>query len=289
MTISRVSMIFAVPIWIASLLIAQDRSRLSFDAASIRSNPAAANGALRGRVIVCQGADGTIGRPAFVSAGPAGEAPDPIPQGRCRGGNVTLMTLVATAYEVSERDVSSGPGWAASNGFQVETKAENTGTVTTAELRAMLRTFLADRFKLSIRREQRQGQAFVLTVRPNGHKLKEATGNEQPLHTELSGQRGQQRVVLFGQSSTREFASVLASSPFTATAFAGLPLLDKTNLSGIYNFNLTLIFVDRSAGPPEMDPSLPTALQEQLGLRLESQTVPIEVIVIDHAETPSEN
>src|SRR6185369_109009 len=100
--------------------------------------------------------------------------------------------------------------------------------VTTEELRQMLRTLIADRFKLTIRREQRQGRTFVLAVRPDQLKLKEAVGTEPPLHTELSGQRGQQRVSLLGRSSIRDFAAVLASLPFTTSAFAGLPLLDQT-------------------------------------------------------------
>src|SRR5437867_6279838 len=82
------------------------------------------------------------------------------------------------------------PVGVASDGFQVEAKAENTGTVTTEELRRMLRTLIADRFKLSVRREHREGQAFVLAVPSNRLNLKEAAGNEQPLHTELTGQRG---------------------------------------------------------------------------------------------------
>jgi uncharacterized protein (TIGR03435 family) len=289
MRVRTPSVAIAVIVLAIASFAGQEPRAISFEAASIKPNPAPTSGALRGRVIVCQGVDGTIGRPAFVAAGPAGGASDPIPQGRCRAGNVTLLTLLATVYGVSERDVSGGPGWAASDGFQVEAKAENTTMVTAEDLRRMLRTLIADRFKVTVHREQREGQAFVLAVARNGLKLKQGSGIDQPLHTELRGQPGQQQVVLLGMSSMRDFAAVLASLPFTANALGGLPLLDRTGLTGTYNVNLTLNLVSREGGPPELDPSLSTALQEQLGLRLESQRVSLEAIVIDHAQRPSDN
>jgi uncharacterized protein (TIGR03435 family) len=289
MRMTRLSILLALTVLAASIVGAQDDRRLSFEAASIKSNPTPTNGALRGRAIVCQGIDGLAGRPAFVGAGPVGAPGEPIPQGRCRGSNVTLLTLVSTAYGVSEHDVSGGPSWLSSDGFQVEAKAENTDATTTEQLRRMLQTLLADRFRLRVRREQREALGFILAVAGNGLKLKEAAGNERPLHTELTGQRGQQRVTILGRSSITDFVAVLSSLPFTTSAFGGAPLLDKTELVGIYNFNLTLNFADRSGGPPELDPVLSKALQEQLGLRLLSGRIPIEAIVIDQAEKPSEN
>lgn len=284
-----VSTVLALAAAAAAIAAGQNRIAESFEVASVKSNPAPASGALRGRNIICQGIDGTVGRPAFASAGPAAAASDPIPLGRCRAGNVTLLTLVATAYDVSERDVSGGPVWAGSDGFQIEAKAENAGTATKAELRGMLRILVSDRFRLRIRREQKDVEGFVLLQQSNSLKLKQAAPGDPPLHTELSGPRGQQSVVLLGKSSVSDFAAVLASLPFTAGLIGSRPLLDRTELSGMYSFSLTLNLIAGGGGPPELDPALPVALQEQLGLRMESRRVPVDAIVIDHAEKPAEN
>jgi uncharacterized protein (TIGR03435 family) len=269
-------------------VFAQDVGSPAFAATSIKRNLTPSNGTLRGSVIVCQGVDETVGRPAFVNAGPVGSA-DPVPQGRCRGANVTLQTLVATAYSVSERDVSGGEGWISSAGFQVDAVAERTEAVTAEELRQMVRTMLANRFQLKVRRQETQSEGFALTASGNRSKLSPATGNEQPLHIELTGQRGQQQVSILGQSSIADFASILTTLPFTATILGGLRVIDTTGLKGLYNFNIVFHLVQGTTGAPASDPPLENALQDQAGLRLESRKIPVQAIVIEHAEMPSEN
>ena len=287
MTLFKPILVFSA-IAFACGVFAQDAGSRAFAAASIKQSQTPTNGALRGRVIVCQGVDGTVGRPAFVYAGPAGSA-DPVPQGRCRGASVTLQTLVATAYGVSERDVSGGAGWVSSAGFQVDAVAERTEAVTAEELRQMLRTMLANRFQLKVRRQETQSDGFALTVIENRSKLSLAAGNEQPLHIELRGQRGQQQVSIIGKSSITDFASILATLPFTASVLAGFPVIDMTGLKGLYNFNVEFHLVQGPTGAPASDPALENALQDQAGLRLESRKVPVQAIVIEHAEMPSEN
>lgn len=289
MTPVKVTIILLVAlISIRTIAFAQDARNPSFAAASIKQNQAPSNGALRGRAIVCQGIDGTIGRAAFVNAAPAGSA-DPVPQGRCRGSNVTLSTLVATAYNVAERDVSGGPGWVSSAGFQVDATAENTDAVTADQLRQMLRTMLTSRFQLKVHVQEKQSEGFVMTVGGNRYKLNRALGSEQPLHVELTGQRGQQQVSILGRSSLKEFAAVLSSLPFTATTLSGAPIVDNTALDGSYNFSLVFQLAQGPTGAPTLEPPLPNGLQDQVGLRLESQRIRAESIVVDHAEMPSEN
>lgn len=270
------------------LAVPQDARNPRFAAASIKRNQGASNEALRGRAIVCQGIDGTVGRPAFANAGPAGSV-EAVPQGRCRGANVTLLTLVATAYNVAERDVSGGPAWVSSAGFQIDATAEMTGGVTAEQLRQMLRTMLTDRFQLGIHNQERQSDGFVLTLGGNRPRLNRAAGSEPPLHVELTGQRGQQQVHISGRSTIKEFAAVLSSLPFTAGALAGLPIVDNTGLDGFYNFNLVFQLVQGPAGAPGLDPPIAAGLQDQTGLRLEIQKIRAESIVIDRAAAPSEN
>jgi uncharacterized protein (TIGR03435 family) len=202
---------------------------------------------------------------------------------------VTLLTLVATAYDVAERDVSGGPGWVSSAAFQIDATSENTAGVTAEQLRQMLRTMLTDRFQLRVHVQEKQSDGFALILGGNRSKLPRAAGSEQPLHVELSGQRGQQQVSISGRSSLKEFAAVVSSLPFTATTLAGSPIVDNTGLDGSYNFNLVFQLVQGPTGAPALDPPLPNGLQDQTGLRLESQKVRAESIVIDRAEMPSEN
>ena len=287
-SLKRVTVFVAALVSIRTFAVAQDARNPIFAATSIKQNQTPSNGALRGRVIVCQGTDGTVGRPAFINAGPAGSL-EPIPQGRCRGANVTLLTLVATAYNVAERDVSGGPGWVSSAGFQVDATAENSDGVTAEQLRQMLRRMLTDRFQLKVHVQEKQSDGFVLTLGGNRFKLSRAVGSEQPLHAELAGQRGQQQVSILGRSSLKEFAAVVSSLPFTATTLAGSPIVDNTGLDGSYNFNLVFQLVQGPTGAPALDPPLSNALQDQTGLRLEFQKIRAESIVIDRAEMPSEN
>jgi uncharacterized protein (TIGR03435 family) len=143
-----------------------------------------------------------------------------------------------------------------------------------AELMAMLRTLLAERFKLVVHRETRNVQALVLEVAKGGSKLERA---EDGAATTQNG-RGMidARVITMSR-----FAEVLSRQ-------MDLPLVDSTGLKGA--FNLKLEWRPESAkDPTDNRPSVFDALQEQLGLRLQSRKVPIEMLVIDHAERPSEN
>jgi uncharacterized protein (TIGR03435 family) len=148
---------------------------------------------------------------------------------------------------------------------------------------------LTDRFQLKIHVQEKQVEGFVLTLGSNRSKLNRASGSEQPLHVELTGQRGQQQVSILGRSSIKEFAAVVSSLPFTATVLAGSPIVDNTGLDGSYNFNLVFQLVQGPGGAPALDPPLSNGLQNQAGLRLESQKIRAESIVIDRAEMPSEN
>src|SRR6476661_2426999 len=186
------------------------QTRFEFEAASIKSNPQQGEG-LRGTALVCQGTDGALGRPAFAVAGPSGAQADPVPQGRCVGTNVTARTVVSTAYGVPLRNVSGGPGWLDSEAFRIEAKAENTSTATTDQLRRMLQSLLADRFKLVVHSEKKEGAGFALLVAKNGPKLAEASSNAAALHTEMTRENGGRgggegaRIELKGKASAGAF------------------------------------------------------------------------------------
>jgi uncharacterized protein (TIGR03435 family) len=220
----------------------------------------------------------------------------PTSPGRCRFLRSTLKELIAYAYDVPLRDagriITDGPGWIDSDRYDVEAKAET--PVRLAEMKLMLRAMLEDRFALRIRHDTRDAPGYALVVAPGGHKLEQASGKEP--REGLSGAVNQGRLTA-SRTPISRLVLVLSMR-------LGRPVEDRTQLTGLYNFALTWTPGDNEVAPfrvpPEIkeklqssaDPSgasLFTALQEQLGLRLMSERVPSEFLVIENAERPSAN
>jgi uncharacterized protein (TIGR03435 family) len=190
------------------------------------------------------------------------------------------------AYEVQSDQVQGCPRWCDSDLFDVIAKAKDQN-VTTAQVERMLQKLLADRFKLVLHRETRERPGLVLTVAKNGPKLKLAGEDE----TESATRTGNIRT--FQKMSIQGLVNFLAIN-------AKQPIVDKTGLKGLYNFTIDLTPNDPlpAAGrgqPTAADPGntlfyrLGVAVEDQLGLKLESQRVSVENLVIDSVEHPSEN
>jgi len=251
--------------------------------------------------VECKGVDGvwSLARdPELGSRGPFRDSPVPAPQGRCIG-TALLRALIAIAYEIPAGRISGDEGslWH----YELEAKAENPSSATKEELRQMLQTLIINRFKLKAHRYTEETPGYVLLVGKNGVKFKETSGEEeiprpQAQGTFVPGVPGQLLPLLIkGKFGLRTFARFLSGGPTQ-----GLPVVDKTDLAGIYDISLTLHQVLGNPGPrggganipPQdmWDPPLAKALEAQLGLRLESAgKVPVEYLVVDHVEKPSEN
>jgi len=280
-------------------------STLKFDAAIVRPDPQSTSGGAALGPLLCRGIDGGDRLPLL----PNTVFPSTAPMGRCVGRYVNLVSLIAAAYDVPQRNISGGPDWAGTAfgplaAFQVEAKAENPATATRDQLRQMLQSLLADRFQLKVRRETKQSPGYSLVAAKTGLKLQQWAGDEEPLeiHTGSGGgARGEipadgPKVVVTGKTSMREFAAFFRRCP----QMEGRLVVDNTGLEGNYEFKLTLNWIP---GPPptpgvpivrtcspEYAPPLPKALEEQLGLHLEpGRIIPEEFIIIEHAEKPSEN
>ncbi len=232
------------------------------------------------------------------------------PGGGFRGENVRLRQLIEFAYEVQPYQVSGGPNWIGSEGFDINAKAP-ASDLTEADIRKMtdaqrkemqdqarqrMRALLAERFQLVIKRDQKELPIYALVIGKNGHKLKEAEGGGGEVRQMLSGRPG---------DLTAENVPLALLATNIGRAL-GRPVVDKTGLTGRYSFKLEWTpdqpaggpgglaaqKAEGAAGPASVDPSGPsltTALQEQLGLRLESQKAPVETIIIERAEKPTEN
>jgi len=161
----------------------------------------------------------------------------------------------------------------------------------------MLQSLLEDRFQLKIRREIREVPVYVLTVAKSGPKLKSSQEGSCPTPNPAGGscpgsvwaERKGTSVVVDQQDTPDGFSRMLSQR-------LGRPVIDKTGIKGMFDFHLEFAPDETTGGtaPPDVatDPSGPsifTAVQEQLGLKLESAKGPGEVLVIDRVERPSEN
>jgi uncharacterized protein (TIGR03435 family) len=237
-------------------------ARLEFEVASVKLDKTN-NGSSGG----CHGVDSSY-TPTEAATAP--------PLGRCVVNSARIGHLIGIASELPMRMIEGEPDWPdGSDRFNIEAVAEQPAKSTHAQLLVMLQTLLVDRFPLKFRRETVEQAGFVLVVGKSGSKMKPAKGKE--VLTSFGGQikPAPERGTLTARKITiRRLAEILA---FIRLA----PVVDKTDLDAEYD--LTLHW-DEDEGP-----TLRTALEEQLGLKLEPQKVPVSLFVIESAQKPSPN
>lgn len=203
--------------------------------------------------------------------------------GRMLGRGVNLKQLIKWAYEVNDAQITGGADWTGSKVFDFEAKAE--GAHAKDELFRMLQALLAERFKLALHREMKEQQVYVLAVGKNKLKLQEAQGGPANIKMQAGpGTGGSIILKIVGQSvSMRYLADYL-------TGIVGRAVVDRTNLTGGFDFQAEASFTPSATSDKR---SLVTDAYldalPQLGLSLNSQKMPIEILVIDHAEEPSPN
>jgi bla regulator protein blaR1 len=207
--------------------------------------------------------------------------------------NVTLRMLIGDVYGVQDDRISGAPEWLNSEKYDIQAKIDKSAADELQKLSPaqrelergrMLQALLAEHFKLTLHRETREISVYVLGIDDNGPKLQLAKpGDTYPNGIKgldglpagphrVGGQRGQLTVQALSMATV---ASVLSRE------FGGRTILDRTGLKGEYDFTVRWT-------PDANQAVILTAIEEQLGLKLETQKVPMEVLVIDHAEQPSE-
>jgi uncharacterized protein (TIGR03435 family) len=225
---------------------------------------------------------------------------------------VTLASLVQTAYgtfadghSLNPRvlRIVDGPGWMDSELYAVEAKAAKAnGTPPMPEMAGpMLQALLENRFKLKLHREPREFPIYALTVAKGGHKLERTKeGSCTPLAAILSHPPtppgpGEPPLVVCGlQRMGRDGSAMIVNAlginmndfSDSLTKYIDRPVIDRTNLSGLFDLRLEFNPDDRDGSAGEW---VFTALTEQLGLKLLPDKGPLDVLVIDHVEKPSEN
>ena len=241
-------------------------------------------------------------QPAFEVAsikpnvsGAANRTIHPTP-GRLSIFNLTLKDLVRYAYQVRDFQVSGGPSWINSDQYDIEAKAE--GNPSQDQMRLMLQALLQDRFELALHHDTKELPIYELTVAKGGLKLQplkpgdcmtyDPNNPPEPGHknSDFCGNLSNGRGSFDGTSASMADVASMLSYPL------GRTIVDKTGIEGKFRVHLTFAPDEVAGGPaasPDAGPSIFTALQEQLGLKLESAKGPVEVLVIEHVQKPSEN
>jgi uncharacterized protein (TIGR03435 family) len=278
--------------------------RLEFAAASVRRR----QGSTHVGTVNCRGIDGEL----FATPAHLQKQVPPVPQGRCIADGVPLTSIIAIGFQSSR----IGPWWPEQNVvgipemmlkppyFQIQAVADNPSSARRAELQQMFQAMLMDRFKLKIRREIRQMDGYVLTVAKSGVKFKEKSGPEGGVLAGPAGMAGDVSMETLARFLEVDSLPTITGQtiiiPNVGTFPRHVPVDNNTGLKGVYaikvDFRSTVVpgiggGGGRSGGDVRIDydPPLPKALEEQLGLVLTRGKVPVEYIVVEHIEAPSEN
>jgi uncharacterized protein (TIGR03435 family) len=223
---------------------------------------------------------------------------------RYLGENVTLKQMIQYAYDLKteEQIVGNGaPGWVDSAHFDVQATIDADVLAALkklpekeawAERRQMMQTMLADRFHLKVHMEKKELPIYELVIAKGGFKLKDADPNNT-YPDGMKGPDGQAHpgMMMFGNGRLTGQAAPMQNLVNVLTQQMHRQVMDQTGLTGKYDFTLTWApdeLGGHEAGA-DQGPSLFTALEEQLGLKLNSTKGLVDTVVIDHAEQPTEN
>jgi len=242
--------------------------------------------------------------------------------GRFIATNVTLRMLIRNAYQLQDFQISGGPSWIGSDHFDVVAKmdngdvkdpfsAERQDPTRPTRLQLMIRALLAERFQLAAHTETKELPVYALVLaRSDGRLGPELRRSDTDCAALVASARGRGGVpppqssggnlqcgIRVGPGTMSIGGASLSQLANSLSMFTGRVVLDRTGLTGTFDANLTWTpdqMPQRPPGAPELPidpngPSLFTAVREQLGLKLDSQKGPVEILVIDRAEHPTQD
>jgi len=237
-------------------------------------------------------------------------------QGRFTATGIPVKQLITMAYNVKDFQVTGGPRWIDSEKYDIEAKEPESEVDEIEKLpldqraqlkRSMLQSLLADRFKLKLNHETKQLPVYALVVAKNGPKLHEAIpGDTYPNGIKGPDGKGQAGMMSMGPGELTGQGLPMASLAHLLSQPLGRDVVDQTGLKGSYDFTLKWApdqtpaamamgpdagktGADTAPSPESSGPSIFSAIQEQLGLKLESTKGPVEILVVEHVERPTEN
>jgi uncharacterized protein (TIGR03435 family) len=205
--------------------------------------------------------------------------------------NTTLSSLIGFCYGVHPRQIIGAPAWVETEKYDLNGKPDGEGQPSVDQWKAMMQKLLADRFQLKFHHEKKELPVFALVVAKTGPKVTKSEGDPNGAPSLLFRGLGTLPV---RNATMADFASVMQS------AVLDRPVVDQTGLVGRFDFVLTWTpdetqFASVGGVPPaptdkpDAPPDLFTAIQQQAGLKFEASKAPVDVMVIDRVEKPSEN
>lgn len=205
--------------------------------------------------------------------------------------NTTVSDLIAFAYGLHPRQIVGAPSWLETEKYDLEAEPNGEGQPNDKQWKMMLQKLLSDRFRLAFRRDKKELSVYALVVGKGGPKLTKSEGDPNGLPALFFRGPG---VLPVRNATMADFAGVMQA------AVLDRPVVDQTGLAGRFDFQLKWTpdetqFGGRGARVPPPDdhadvpPDLFAAIQHQLGLQLKSVKAPVDVLVIDRIEKPSEN
>lgn len=234
-----------------------------------------------------------------VSKDPEAGGDISVTPGRFRGKDLALQWLILTAYRINSGNLTGDlPNWTIADRYDVDARTEDASDE--GKVLLALQGLLKDRFKLAIHREMREETVYFLTISKGGIKMPPGScvPKKQDLPNECYSQRNERLV------TTMDWRGVRMSDP-AGVAYRTLsghltverrPVIDKTGLTGTYDVHLRWTRDPEpgagDAAPQLTDPTAPSifdAMEQQLGLKLEAGKGPVEYVVVDHVEKPSDN
>jgi bla regulator protein blaR1 len=217
-----------------------------------------------------------------------------MPGGGLTATGVTLKMLIMNAYSIAAYQISGAPNWVGTERWDIEAKTEGVqGFLPPAQFNVLLRHLIEERFQIKSHRKSKKLPAYALVVTRTGSKLTPHLADSTARPTDRFG---------FGSATFSNMPVVDLARQLTLDL--GRPVLDRTGLAGRFDFSLEWTPASNEGGadafglPPRAEPPSPvdsnkpslfTALEEQLGLKLESTKSPVDILVIDRVERASEN
>ena len=193
----------------------------------------------------------------------------------------TIVSLMMFAYAIDKHQVVDAPDWARADRWDIEGTTDTPGEPSLHQQQEMLQKLLADRFGLKFHHDKRELPAYFIQIAKGGPKLK-PPANPNAEADQNARNHGTEVTVTI---TTATMADFILGMQF----FFDRPLVDQTGIPGRHDFTLRYTYDERHATDPNAPPGLFTAIQEQLGLKLDAVKAPIDVFAIDHVEQPSSN
>jgi uncharacterized protein (TIGR03435 family) len=196
--------------------------------------------------------------------------------------DMTMTGLICFAYSIQKSQVVNAPRWFDEQPWNIDGVPDTEGAPNWNQYRRMLQKLLSTRFGLQMHHDKRELSVYTLTVAKGVPKMEKSKDDPDALSDQSGHGIGAQQYMKFTNSSMADFAKTLQ-------LMGDRPVLDQTNISGRYDFSLLWIPDPTRATPTDTAPGLFTAVQEQLGLKLEATHAPTDVFVIDAATRPTQN